>query len=215
MTSDKQRKANRESTKTSTGPRNDERKSRSSPKALEHRALARDAVIPSEEPADFDRQFRNLEDTIEANPQVDAATSSEQATKSRLEKILETLKSDAFSTTAGSLIEIWRDGGKSEEEIKELLAQFQEREKKRVERLEALRDEAKRIEACLEDKQELLERSELIVAKLDNEIAGLKGRIAERQLMIADLKKRAEDREKEAEALQDDINKLKTELGLS
>ena len=65
MTSEKQRKANRQNAKNSTGPRTDEGKQRTSQNALKHGLLARDAVLPGEDPAVFDRHFRDFEDTIE------------------------------------------------------------------------------------------------------------------------------------------------------
>ena len=57
--------ANRNNAKKSTGPRTDEGKQRISQNALKHGLLARDAVLPGEDPAVFDRHFRDFEDTIE------------------------------------------------------------------------------------------------------------------------------------------------------
>ena len=54
-------RANRENAKKSTGPRTEEGKARVSLNALKHGLLARDAVLPSEDPAEFDRQLRDLE----------------------------------------------------------------------------------------------------------------------------------------------------------
>ncbi len=54
-------KANRENAKKSTGPRTAEGKARVSLNALKHGLLARDAVLPEEDPAEFDRQLRDLE----------------------------------------------------------------------------------------------------------------------------------------------------------
>ena len=61
MTTKAQIKANRENAKKSTGPRTEEGKARVSLNALKHGLLARDAVLPSEDPAEFDRQLRDLE----------------------------------------------------------------------------------------------------------------------------------------------------------
>ena len=54
-------RANRENPKKSTGPRTEEGKARVSLNALKHGLLARDAVLPEEDPAEFDRQLRDLE----------------------------------------------------------------------------------------------------------------------------------------------------------
>ncbi len=54
-------RANRENAKKSTGPRTEEGKARVSLNALKHGLLARDAVLPSEDPAELDRQLRELE----------------------------------------------------------------------------------------------------------------------------------------------------------
>ena len=56
MATKAQIKANRENAKKSTGPRTEEGKARVSLNALKHGLLARDAVLPSEDPAEFDRQ---------------------------------------------------------------------------------------------------------------------------------------------------------------
>ena len=61
MTTDKQRKANRENAKKSTGPRTPEGKTRSSQNGLKHGLLARDAVMADEDPADYDRLFQEFE----------------------------------------------------------------------------------------------------------------------------------------------------------
>ena len=57
MTTDKQRKANRENAKKSTGPRTAEGKARSSQNGL----LARDAVMADEDSADYDRLLQEFE----------------------------------------------------------------------------------------------------------------------------------------------------------
>ncbi len=58
-------KANRNNAKKSTGPRTEEGKSRSAKNALKHGLLARDTVLPGEDPADFDRQLSALEADIQ------------------------------------------------------------------------------------------------------------------------------------------------------
>ena len=69
MTTDKQLRANRKNAKKSTGPNTPEGKARSSKNALKHGLLARDAVLPGEDPADFDRQLTALEDwALPRNP---------------------------------------------------------------------------------------------------------------------------------------------------
>ena len=50
--------------KKSTGPRTEEGKSRSAKNSLTHGLLARDTVLPGEDPADFDRQLSTLEADI-------------------------------------------------------------------------------------------------------------------------------------------------------
>ncbi len=64
MATKAQIKANRENSKKSTGPRTEEGKARVSLNALKHGLLARDAVLPSEDPAEFDRQLRDLENDL-------------------------------------------------------------------------------------------------------------------------------------------------------
>ena len=56
-------RANRENAKKSTGPKTDSGKTRSSQNALKHGLLANDAVLPGEDPADFDRHLTSFEDT--------------------------------------------------------------------------------------------------------------------------------------------------------
>ena len=63
MRTDKQTSASRENAKKSTGPRTPEGKANSSKNALKHGLMAQDAVIPGEDPAEFDRHLTKLEDT--------------------------------------------------------------------------------------------------------------------------------------------------------
>ena len=64
MATEAQRKANRQNAKKSTGPRTEEGKASSSQNGLKHGLLARDAVMADEDPAEYDRQLQQLEDTI-------------------------------------------------------------------------------------------------------------------------------------------------------
>ncbi len=63
MATDKQIKANRENAKKSTGPRTNRGKTRTSKNALKHGLLAQDAVLPGEDPAEFDQHLTSFEDT--------------------------------------------------------------------------------------------------------------------------------------------------------
>ena len=63
MRTEKQIRASRENAKKSTGPRTPEGKARSSKNALKHGLLSQDAVIPGEDPAEFDRHLTLYEDT--------------------------------------------------------------------------------------------------------------------------------------------------------
>ncbi len=65
MTTRAQIKANRNNAKKSTGPRTEEGKTRVATNALKHGLLARDAVLPSEDPAEFDSQLSALEADIQ------------------------------------------------------------------------------------------------------------------------------------------------------
>ena len=65
MTTNAQMKANGDNAKKSTGPRTKEGKSRVAKNALKHGLLARDAVLPGEDPADFDSQLAALEEDIQ------------------------------------------------------------------------------------------------------------------------------------------------------
>ena len=58
-------KANRNNAKKSTGPRTEEGKTSVSKNALKHGLLARDTVLPGEDPADFDSQLSALEADIQ------------------------------------------------------------------------------------------------------------------------------------------------------
>ena len=58
-------RANRKNAKKSTGPRTEDGKSRVAKNALKHGLLARDTVLPGEDPADFDRQLSALEADIQ------------------------------------------------------------------------------------------------------------------------------------------------------
>ncbi len=62
MASKEQIKANRENAKKSTGPRTNSGKARTAKNALKHGLLAQDAVLPGEDPADFDQQLVALEE---------------------------------------------------------------------------------------------------------------------------------------------------------
>ena len=64
MSTQAQRKANRENAKKSTGPRTPEGKARSSQNAIKHGLLARDAVMADEDPAEYDRQLQILEENL-------------------------------------------------------------------------------------------------------------------------------------------------------
>ena len=63
MRTENQIRASRENAKKSTGPRTPEGKARSSKNALKHGLLSQDAVIPGEDPAEFDRHLTLYEDT--------------------------------------------------------------------------------------------------------------------------------------------------------
>ncbi len=65
MATKAQTKANRNNAKKSTGPRTEEGKSRVAKNALKHGLLARDTVLPGEDPADFDSQLSALEADIQ------------------------------------------------------------------------------------------------------------------------------------------------------
>ena len=65
MTTNAQIKANRNNAKKSTGPRTEEGKNRAAKNALKHGLLARDTVLPGENPADFDSQLSALEADIQ------------------------------------------------------------------------------------------------------------------------------------------------------
>ena len=65
MPTNAQMKANRNNAKQSTGPRTEEGKARVAKNALKHGLLARDTVLPGEDPADFDRQLSALEADIQ------------------------------------------------------------------------------------------------------------------------------------------------------
>ena len=60
-----QTRANRNNAKKSTGPRTEEGKARVAKNALKHGLLARDTVLPGEDPADFDNQLTALEADIQ------------------------------------------------------------------------------------------------------------------------------------------------------
>ena len=65
MPTNSQIKANRNNAKKSTGPRTEEGKTRSAKNALKHGLLARDTVLPGEDPAEFDSQLSALEADIQ------------------------------------------------------------------------------------------------------------------------------------------------------
>ena len=64
MATHAQIKANGNNAKKSTGPRTEDGKARVAKNALKHGLLARDAVLPGEDPADFDSQLTALEADI-------------------------------------------------------------------------------------------------------------------------------------------------------
>ena len=69
MSSRKQIEANRNNAKQSTGPRTNAGKQRSSQNALQHGLLAKQTVIPGENPADFEALLSSYEDTFQpSNP---------------------------------------------------------------------------------------------------------------------------------------------------
>ena len=64
MPTNAQIKANRNNAKKSTGPRTEEGKARAAKNSLKHGLLARDTVLPGEDPAEFDSQLSALEADI-------------------------------------------------------------------------------------------------------------------------------------------------------
>ena len=69
MATEKQIQANRNNAKKSTGPRTEQGKAASSQNALKHGLLARDAVLPGEDPADYEAQIAALEADIQPEGQ--------------------------------------------------------------------------------------------------------------------------------------------------
>ena len=65
MPTNAQIRANRNNAKKSTGPRTEEGKTRVAKNALKHGLLARDTVLPGEDPAEFDSQLLALEADIQ------------------------------------------------------------------------------------------------------------------------------------------------------
>ena len=65
MPTNAQIKANRNNAKKSTGPRTEEGKARAAKNSLKHGLLARDTVLPGEDPAEFDSQLSALEADIQ------------------------------------------------------------------------------------------------------------------------------------------------------
>ena len=65
MPTNSQIKANRNNAKKSTGPRTEDGKTRVAKNALKHGLLARDTVLPGEDPAEFDSQLSALEADIQ------------------------------------------------------------------------------------------------------------------------------------------------------
>jgi hypothetical protein len=65
MATHKQIQSNRNNAKKSSGPRTEEGKARVSQNALKHGLLARDAVLPGEDPAEFEAQLAALEADIQ------------------------------------------------------------------------------------------------------------------------------------------------------
>ena len=65
MPTNAQIKANRNNAKRSTGPRTEEGKARAAKDSLKHGLLARDTVLPGEDPAEFDSQLSALEADIQ------------------------------------------------------------------------------------------------------------------------------------------------------
>jgi len=65
MATEKQTQANRNNAQKSTGPRTEEGKAQSSQNARKHGLLARNAVIPGEDPAEFEAQLAALEADIQ------------------------------------------------------------------------------------------------------------------------------------------------------
>jgi hypothetical protein len=65
MATAKQIQANRNNAKKSTGPRTEEGKARVAQNALKHGLLAGDAVLPGEDPAEFEAQLAALEADIQ------------------------------------------------------------------------------------------------------------------------------------------------------
>ena len=73
MASKRQIEANRNNARQSTGPRTSAGKQRSSQNALQHGLLAKQTVIPGEDPADFEALLSSYEDTFQpTNPVEDA-----------------------------------------------------------------------------------------------------------------------------------------------
>jgi peptidoglycan hydrolase CwlO-like protein len=132
--------------------------------------------------------------------------------KSALDKILKTLTSDDFSNSTNTLIGIWNDQGKSPEEIKQLLDEFQKRESARVAQLKDLKGKLDQIMAWVAGRDDLINQSKVVEAKLDLEIATLKGRLAERQAATANLEKSISDHQAKIAARQKMIDDLERQI---
>ena len=63
MPTEAQIRANRKNATKSTGPRTEKGKARVSKNAIKHGLLAKDSVVPGEDPAEFDRHVTLYEDT--------------------------------------------------------------------------------------------------------------------------------------------------------
>ena len=82
MATTAQMKANRNNAKKPTGPRTEEGKTRVATNALKHGLLARDTVLPGEDPADFDSQLSALEADIHPPTRSNSNSSAKSPTPS-------------------------------------------------------------------------------------------------------------------------------------
>jgi len=130
-----------------------------------------------------------------------------KAAQLTLDQILKNLSSDGFSRSLDSLVGILNEQGKSKEEIQQMLAELQKRDEERAQQMAELRQEAEKIEQQMTGRAEIENQARMVLAKLDIEIATLKGRLAEQAKTSATLDERISRREDEIERLEQELEK--------
>lgn len=134
-----------------------------------------------------------------------AESQEDKNAKLTLDQILKNLSSDGFSQSLDNLVGIWSEQGLSRVEIEAMLKKLHQRDAERLTHMDRLRQVAQEIEGRMKEREAIQQQARMVIAKLDIEIANLKGRIAELGKVGADLDESIQRRRERIEQLEQEL----------